>query len=438
MAWLQRGRQFWRDESGGIFIFGVLLLIAFFMIGGLAIDVANAYMNRTHLQVAADSAAHAALYTRDTKTAAEAKTVALTVANRTMPAERFGDILRAEDIQFGHWNDATQVFTPNASSRDAVMVDTARLADRSNQVATFFLRFANIDFWDVRRRAVFVTYRPTCFREGFVGEDIVDVQSGNTYKAGFCIHSQTHVEVNSNNMFEPGVIVSMPNKQDLVIPSSGMASNTGLQPALRDGSYQIRILNRVNAIIAGVQDPTSPHYRSFITDPLPVTLNRNAKLDQTVFLPGLIYKINCASEGQHAQIHTNTVLRNVVVVTNCLLKFGEGVGLEDAIVVNTNTREKSIDAASGVRIGRNDNCAVGGGAQIVTRGGVDIPAQLEMYGGQILAVGNVSFTSVANGMQGASIVSGGRIDGTSNSVMGFCGGAGMEQNFEAEYFKLVF
>lgn len=432
------GRRFWRDEDGAVFVFGILLLVAFFMIGGLAIDVANAYMNRTHLQVAADSAAHAALYTRDTKTAAEAKTVALAVANRSMPTDRFGDVLRVEDIQFGHWDDATQTFTPDPSSRDAVQVDTARLADRNNQVATFFLRFANMEFWNVRTRSVFDVYRPTCFREGFVAQDIVDVQANNVYQAGFCIHSQTHVEVSNNNMFEDGVIVSMPNKEDMVLPSDGFASNTGLKDALRDGSYQIRILNRVNSIIAGVQDPSSPHYRSFITDSAPVFLNRNDKLDDTVFLPGRIYRIDCPSESQHTAIHSDTVLRDVVIVTNCQLKFGSGVGLENAIVVNSNTRDKSIEAASGVRLGRNDNCAPGGGAQIVTRGGVNIPAKLQMYGGQILAVKDVSFTSDATGIQGASIVSGGRIDGTTNSIMGFCGGAGMENNFEAEYFRLVF
>ena len=431
-----RGR-FWRDEDGGVLVFGIVLLIAFFMIGGLAIDVSNAYMNRTHLQVAADSAAHAALYTRDTKTAAEAKTVALAVANRSMPTDRFGDVLRAEDIQFGHWDDASQTFTPDPSSRDAVQVDTARLADRNNQVATFFLRFADVQFWNVRTRSVFDSYRPTCFREGFVGQDIVDVQSGNTYKAGFCIHSQTHVEVNSNNVFEPGVIVSMPNKNDVVLPSSGFASNTGLQPALRDGSYQIRILNRVNSIIAGVQDLSSPHYRSYITDSAPVTLPRSPSLNQGDFVPGRIYKLNCASEGQQVLIQTNTVLRQVVLVTNCKIRFAEGVALEDAMIASTNTREDALETAAGIRLGRNDNCAPGGGAQIVTRGGVQIPAGLQMYGGQILAVKDVAFTSLANGMQGASIVSGGRIDGTTGSTMAFCGGAGMENNFEAEYFRLV-
>ena len=88
-------------------------------------------------------------------------------------------------------------------------------------------------------------------------------------------------------------------------------------------------------------------------------------------------------------------------------------------------------------MGRNDNCAKGGDAQIVTVGGVKVPQYLKLFGGQILAGGDVSFTSDANGVQGASIVAGGRVDGTTDSTMAFCAGAGMENNFEAWYFRLV-
>jgi len=108
------------------------------------------------------------------------------------------------------------------------------------------------------------------------------------------------------------------------------------------------------------------------------------------------------------------------------------------VIVNESTSAKSFNAASGIQIGRDDNCAEGGGAQLVTRGGIDIPAQLKMFGGQMIAAQDVAFTAEADGIQGASIISGGRIDGTANSVMGFCAGEGMEDNFEAEYFRLAF
>ncbi|MEZ5722095.1 MAG: hypothetical protein R3D59_10870 [Paracoccaceae bacterium] len=127
-----------------------------------------------------------------------------------------------------------------------------------------------------------------------------------------------------------------------------------------------------------------------------------------------------------------------MIWTNCEMKFGEGVILRNTVIVNESTSDKSFNTASGLQIGDDDDCATGGGAQLVTRGGVSIPAQLSMFGGQILAAGDISFEAEADGIQGASIVSGGRIEGSSGATMGFCNGAGMENNFEAEYFRLAF
>ena len=56
----------------------------------------------------------------------------------------------------------------------------------------------------------------------------------------------------------------------------------------------------------------------------------------------------------------------------------------------------------------------GGGAQIITWGGFDVAAGLEMYGSQIIAAGPIAFAANADGIQGASMVSGETIDGTSN------------------------
>ena len=89
------------------------------------------------------------------------------------------------------------------------------------------------------------------------------------------------------------------------------------------------------------------------------------------------------------------------------------------------------------RIGRNDGCAPGGGAQLLTMGGVEFAAAMEIYGGQVIAKGDITFTANAYGVQGASLISGGTLSGTSNMAMGFCGGGGMEDNFEAEYFRLA-
>lgn len=61
---------------------------------------------------------------------------------------------------------------------------------------------------------------------------------------------------------------------------------------------------------------------------------------------------------------------------------------------------------------------------------------LMVFGSQLIASGDIDFAANANGIMGASMIAGGRIDGTSNMDMGFCG-SGMENNYEANYFRLA-
>ena len=78
-----------------------------------------------------------------------------------------------------------------------------------------------------------------------LAEDVVEIQSNNSYFNGFCIHSNSWVEVNNNNFFEPGTIVSMPDMDDLVVPNDGLdeEKNEGLVDALREGKYRICLVN---------------------------------------------------------------------------------------------------------------------------------------------------------------------------------------------------
>ena len=60
-------------------------------------------------------------------------------------------------------------------------------------------------------------------------------------------------------------------KSDLVLPSSGSGANPGLQDALRSGSYHLRILDRIDDIIANVDNPSSPYFRTDYVDINPIT-----------------------------------------------------------------------------------------------------------------------------------------------------------------------
>ena len=126
----------------------------------------------------------------------------------------------------------------------------------------------------------------------------------------------------------------------------------------------------------------------------------------------------------------------VFSLTSCDVTFGSGVVLENVIIASKSTDVRSMSAANGIQVGRDDNCAECGGAQLLTLGGMKFAAELKMFGGQLLAADDIEFEANANGIWGAAILSGGNIDGTSNAEMGFCG-AGMEDNFEVPLFRLA-
>ena len=434
---------FSRREDGSITVYALFLTVACIIAGGLGLDVMSAMATRTKLQTAADSAAHAALVAREYHDASKSIQIAKGIVISTFNPDVYGDLIMDSDIVFGTWDASAKVFTADPTSDDAVLVNTQQIAARANPLGTFFLRFIGRYDLDVLRQSVFETYRPTCFLEGFVANDIVDIQSNNNYDKGFCIHSNTHVEVNNGNSFASGVIVSMPDDDDLVIPSSGTGANPGLADALRDGSYRIKVFEQIDDIIANVENPSSKFFRTDYVDINPltgtpdvVTVGKNAKLHD-VWVPGAIHKRTCPAANQTLTLQANQTITKGVIVTNCQVSLGSGSQIIDVIIVTTNTNTDSINGAAGVQLGLDDNCSPGGGAQLVTLGGVKFPADLQIYGGQIIAAKDIDFESRADGIEGVSMVAGGGIDGTSLMNMGFCGGLGMENNFAADYFRMA-
>ncbi len=432
---LKTSRDFVNGEGGGTTAFGLFILAASLLVGGYAVDVGSVMTARTQLQIAADTAAHAAILTRETKSEGDSIAAARDIALANMPASLFGTVLRDADVKFGQFDPTTGSFIQVAGARDAVWVETRQQADNGNPISTYLLKLVGFTEWNITTQSVFVTYHPTCLREGFVAEKVVDLQSNNSYVNGFCIHSNSYVSLNSNNFFEPGTVVSMPDKNDIELPNSGFKTNIGLQEALHSGSWNIRIVSRIDELIADLAVYGSRQMPEYINSGIAVTLaNRN--VGQEHLIPGRLHRFTC-SGGAALTIKQNVIMDRVVMLTNCKVKFEQGVVLTDAVVATTDTSAQSVTSAASLQVGRNDNCAVGGGAQIVTLGSMSFPSDLQIYGGQLLAVQNIEFSANANGIQGAAVVAGGLISGTSNMEMGFCG-TGMENNFHAEYFKLVY
>jgi len=419
------------DERGGIAIFGLYIFMTILIMAGLAIDMSHLVNDRTRLQIAADTAAHAALYNRDTKSADESKLAALAVANAAMPSQRYGDVLKLEDIHFGDFDIATKAFTIDEDSRKAVLVTTNQLSARANPVSSFLLQLIGFAHWDVSVDSVFVTYRPTCLREGFVADGVVDIQSNNEFWSGFCIHSNDHVELNSNNTFEAGTIVSMPDEEDLVLPNSGFTTNDGLEAALREGSFEMRLVHKLPTIINKLANADEKYIPESISRLEIRHLNEN-KIGSGQLEPGYIYIASCSAGTLTIDPVT---ISNVVLLTPCAVTFSKGAIIEDSIIATTNTGDRSFYAPSDLQIGKDDSCSDGGGSKLLSLGGMKFAANLAVFGSQIVATKNIEFAARAEGIEGASMIAGGLISGTSNMSMGFCGKS--VEGYEAEYFRLA-
>ena len=427
--------EFSKNQDGGMTVLGLYVSVAMFILGGLAVDVSSLIAARTQLQVAADLAAHAALYSREKNSAADARADALALVQASFPNAAFGDLLTTGNIQFGTYNSASQTFTVDNTSSEAVYVQTERLTANNNPVASFLMQFAGYSEWDVITPSVFEVYRPRCLRDGWVAESTVDSQSNNEFQEGFCIHSNTVVEINNSSIFEVGVTVSMPDQNDLVMPPAGWESNDGIEEALADAYINLRILGQLDQILAGLFDEDSEHFRPYITDGTAVYLE-TGQLETSDFIPGRIHTFSC-SGNERITIDANAAtLQGVVLVTDCKVQFSNASALEDVVIFTTNTDDRSVMAPQGLRLGAIDECDPAGSVQVVTYGGFEVAAGLEIYSSQVIAKGPIQFAAAADGVYGGSFISGETIDATSNTLMGHCPNSNGEV-FEVDLFRMV-
>ena len=467
-----RASQHLACEEGGISILNLYFLMATAIFGGVAIDVANLVAAKNQLQVAADVASHAAIMSlkagEDVDTSKE---TALEYARMNMPAGRYGEVLRLENIHFGSYFYSTGSFQIDDTRSEAVWVSTDRLLENANPVGSFLLRLVGFNTFDVRTPAVFVNGDAPCIGAGFYAEGRVDMQSNNQFLDGFCIRSNSRVELNQNNFFEQipndemdnDVIVSMPRLSDLIIPggaldpraldprspepgTSGFRQNEGLWEARRDGRSKFEFDPFIDEVVTGVLSSGTDHTRSFIDDSnaleivnvtssasngngngggngkknsgaSPISPTNCTTFSVACLVPRAIHRVNCV--GDDLAIPAET-FSNVVVITDCNLKFANGAVVINATFITESTHASSISAPQGLQLGDDDGCDEGGGAQLITYGGMKTASKLSLFGSQIIAAGDVNFAAQADGFFGASVIAGGEIDGTSNSTFHGC------------------
>ncbi len=426
--------------------------------------MANLYASRVQLQTAADQAAHAAIYNRNRNfmTEDEAKQEALTVISSLVPSERYGDTLSKGNIEFGIWDAEKRAFTAMPGSRAAVRVKTNFLEANDNAVKSYLFKLVGFDQFDIITSSTYTSYLPGCLNEGFLAEGVVDLQSNNTYSNGFCIHSNTHVSLNSNNTFDAGTVVSMPDLDNLGLPQSGFSTNDGLEAALRSASMNLNILNDVEKMmtafktysieadtyiypdtstVEGAAMNDRPDYTrvnpKYITSDTVIDLSVTASgvITANELTPGRIHLISC--DGPRLNINgTAAPISEVVIVSPCEIKFAAGSKIQDAIVATTDISDTSMNAPAELILGHSDDCAEGGEVLLLSLGGMSFAADLHLYGARLIALGPIKFAANADGLHGASMISAKTIEGTSNMNMRLCDG-GMDEPSQLPYYRMT-
>lgn len=165
--------QFIARTDGGVSVFGALILFSIILLGGVALDSANAWMHSARLQATADAAAHAAALSLPDTVAAHA--VALEIVEANLPVAQFGQTIRAEDVQFGSFDVGSLEFAQaglgEESMATAVRVVTRRDDSVGGRLPTYLLWLVGVDDWSIQQPAVVTvsTATSSCSGGPFLG-----------------------------------------------------------------------------------------------------------------------------------------------------------------------------------------------------------------------------------------------------------------------------
>ncbi len=433
-----RMTRFACDEDGFVTHFALTVMILVILFAGLSVDTANAWRTRTHLQAAADAAAHAALLALPDKKAA--LKAALELAGDNL-GSRSGAIV-ANQVQFGHWNPQKRSFRKDATPLDAVRVVAMRAG--TNSVPTFFLKFAGFKSWNITVESVAYRQTDACVKPDISANGKITLYKENEFYKSYCIEAAQGVVLKDDNRFDDNNRIIVPALSDVSLPA-GVTLSTQVGRGTGDSSTTLTYrdvvetrspiaasyVSDVDALAAKYLDPLYEGQPAYINTAAPVIKLAARDVKYTIFQPGRIYNITCDSSGT-AQFYKETEMRQVVVVSQCAMRIGKESKLRDVVLISRASGARSIRFAREVRLGKSDDCASGGGVEIYAAGDVVSDKDLRVNGVYISARGSVSLRNRENGIKGLTIDAAGNVSIRKKARFGTCKGS-REDNLTVAY-----
>lgn len=213
-------RRFAHSEAGSASVSGLLWLVLVIGLSAVVVDGANSWRTRTQMNAATDAAVLAAAQHLDDLDAARA--AAVEVAAMNMLPQLHGDIVRIEDVSFGHYDSDSDSFTEDHDDPTAVRVTGHRTAARGNSLGTFLFGVIGVDSFDVATVSIAAGSRMhdgggdgtdgansfACPDSMVISQGYVQTGMTNILDGQHCLHGATGVLTGGNDLFMNGVEIS--------------------------------------------------------------------------------------------------------------------------------------------------------------------------------------------------------------------------------------
>jgi hypothetical protein len=452
-------RNFLRDESGGYTIWSLVWFSLYVAMGGLAVDITDAYRTQTMLQSTADAAALAGVISLPDQTDAVNQAVSYSTDNMAYALN--GEVLKTDEVILGNWDFVAETFTEDLTDPNAVRAVTRRDDSNGNPLAANFLRIMSLfgvpfDRFNISVDAIAVKYIPDCLiKNGLIAYNKVDVTSNNGFSQ-ICIHGENTyvdpgqnyaVDVGNNNVFDETVQVSMPDLDDLNGKPNVCIQNPGLcdPGTLVEAKFPMPELDLVDDVIFGLlnADPLVldaqyvPDYIGTHTvgsggsaheELNIVTVNESFT---GPYVTGTLYKVKCTSDNKTVQLPTDAVIDKVAIVSDCNIKASNGISLTDVILASSalaNGANPELNAAihlaSDASIGTGEFCTGDddtGVVRIYALASAQVAAGPTVHGLEVRVLGDFQLAA-NNDVQGISVIAGNNVTATANGEFLYCGG----------------
>ena len=454
--------RFLRDERGGYTIWGLTWFMLYVGIGGLAVDITDAYRNQTLLQATADAAALAGIMS-PLGDENEVDTWAVNYAVLNMRTAVNGTVLRDTDVDIGTWNFTDRNFTVGGANPNAVRAITHRGATNENPVATNFLRIIGLQSWNVSAVGIAAVGIDKCDNNGIIAGEALDVKTHIEFYDEICLIGHERFWFRDNGTtFEDGVYVGAgceDSNKKCIGPGNQVNKNEDFLNAFDmdyGGNYEDQTMPRnamnLNLYINAVRSIASydnfaafqgamladsanvfvdySGYR-YLANDVGVTNGVSVAALPDVLMPHTVYSLDCPSSGYVLpEGDTKGKYANVAVIADCPISFATGgtYNITNSLIVSTyqsSGNNASISGSANINLG---TAGCGGGNEMYSLGNINFASDGQFTNLRILADGDVHFAASSDSPSGVNIQATGDVflasGSNSTSQYGLCADAG--------------